>query len=405
MGGTDITSTAYSNGTISIASVTGNIVIIASATARTVSSIDATFTQGGNTIYDSTPLNDLKQYLIVTATYSDATTDTISSNNYSLSGTLTVGTSTITVSYGGKTDTFTVTVTATPATLSSISASFNPGTATIYESTSLDSLKQYLTVTATYSDSSTATISSTDYTLSGTLSVGTSTVTVTYGGKTTTFSVYVHAVLPSGYTELEYIATDGSQYIDPQITSGSVRNAEYEIMVTALNSDDTSLSSSDQSYQKGNHIFSGRNCYFPYLTGNSNGWQTTLYGNRFGSQTPSGENETNLFAWSLNQRYVLSGFANSELKVDGTTQYHLNVGGSATGETMIFFGYGYEPNKRKYRFRGRMYYAKMYDANNALVHHFVPCKNGSNVVGMYDLVGETFVSSATSSELSAGEVV
>ena len=222
MGGTDITSTAYNSGTgaIFIASVTGNITITASATARTVSSIDATFTQGGNTIYDTTPLNDLKQYLVVTATYSDATTDTISSNNYSLSGTLTVGTSTITVSYGGKTDTFTVTVTATPATLSSISASFNPGTATIYESTSLDSLKQYLTVTATYSDSSTETIASTDYTLSGTLSVGTSTVTVTYSGKTTTFNVtvsnpsYTAETIYSNYTATGQRFSTGDISID-----------------------------------------------------------------------------------------------------------------------------------------------------------------------------------------------
>jgi Bacterial Ig-like domain (group 3). len=46
-----------------------------------------------------------------------------------------------------------------------------------------------LTVTATYSASTTATV--TDYTLSGTLTEGTSTITVSYGGKTTTFSVTV----------------------------------------------------------------------------------------------------------------------------------------------------------------------------------------------------------------------
>lgn len=44
----------------------------------------------------------------MTAVYSDSTTETVT--DYTLSGTLTEGTSTITVGYGGKTDTFTVTV-------------------------------------------------------------------------------------------------------------------------------------------------------------------------------------------------------------------------------------------------------------------------------------------------------
>jgi len=72
-------------------------------------SIDAVFTQGANVIYSTASLDTLKQYLVVTATYTDTTTATITS--YTLSGSLTVGTSTITASYGGKSDTFTVTVT------------------------------------------------------------------------------------------------------------------------------------------------------------------------------------------------------------------------------------------------------------------------------------------------------
>ena len=135
------------------------------------------------------------------------------------------------------------------------------------------------------------------------------------------------------------------------------------------------------------------------------GWQNELAGNRYGSQTPSVAGESVSYSWNLNQRYVLSGFANGEVKVDGVTQYHLNIGGSATNEVMIFFGYGYEENKRKYRFRGRMYYAKFYDDNGTLIHDYVPCKNGSNVAGLYDLVGEAFYSSATSDALIAGEAV
>ena len=90
--------------------------------AKTVSSISAVFTQGQNYIYDTDSLDTLKQYLVVTATYSDSTTGTV--NYYTLSGTLTVGTSTITVEYGGQTDTFNVTVTLDQA---SVFGSFTKG--------------------------------------------------------------------------------------------------------------------------------------------------------------------------------------------------------------------------------------------------------------------------------------
>lgn len=152
---------------------------------RVLESITAVFTQGSVIIYDTVPLDSLKQYLVVTANYSDSTTETIT--NYTLSGTLTVGTSTITVTYGGQTTTFIVNVSASP-TISSISATYTQS-GTVYESDSLNSLKSDLVVTAHYADSSTSVVS--DYVLSGTLAEGTSTITVTYQGKTTTFTVTV----------------------------------------------------------------------------------------------------------------------------------------------------------------------------------------------------------------------
>ena len=75
------------------------------------------------------------------------------------------------------------------AQIVSIAAVFDQGSAVIYDTDDLDTLRQYLTVTATYEDLSTREI--TGYTLSGTLTAGTSTITVSYGGKTTTFDVTV----------------------------------------------------------------------------------------------------------------------------------------------------------------------------------------------------------------------
>lgn len=73
--------------------------------------ISAVYTQSGE-VYDNDSLDSLKADLVVTAYYTNGTSETLSSSAYTLSGTLVVGTSTITVSYGGKTDEFNVTVTA-----------------------------------------------------------------------------------------------------------------------------------------------------------------------------------------------------------------------------------------------------------------------------------------------------
>lgn len=93
-----------------------------------------------------------------------------------------------------------------PANLLSISAAFDQGENVIYDTDSLDTLRQYLTVTARYSDHTTEMI--TGYTLSGTLTEGMSTITVSYGGKTDTFNVTVtETIVPRGYTVVDYLTS------------------------------------------------------------------------------------------------------------------------------------------------------------------------------------------------------
>lgn len=80
--------------------------------SRTLSSITAVFTQGQTVVYPYTELDALKANLVVTAHYSDNTDVVLEDNAYTLSGTLTTGTSTIAVAYEGKTASFSVSVSA-----------------------------------------------------------------------------------------------------------------------------------------------------------------------------------------------------------------------------------------------------------------------------------------------------
>lgn len=164
---------------------------------KELTAISAQFSQGGATIYDNDTLDTLRRYLAVVAQYNDSTSELVT--DYTLSGVLEAGTSTITAAYEGETDSFDVTVTHYEAELLSISADFEQGSATIYDTDDLDDLKQYLTVTATYEGGVTAVVPAANYTLSGSLTEGTSTITVSYGGKTTTFSVTVTHYRVPGY--------------------------------------------------------------------------------------------------------------------------------------------------------------------------------------------------------------
>ena len=118
-------------------------------------------------------------------------------------------------------------------TLDSIIAVFTQGSAVIYTTDSLDVLRQYLVVTGTYiKDSVEFEDEISDYTLSGTLTAGTSTITVVYGEETATFTVDVtdQSGLPSAYQRVEYIESTGTQYIlfDDLIDNNASNLAKYE---------------------------------------------------------------------------------------------------------------------------------------------------------------------------------
>ena len=176
------------------------------------------------------------QYISATVVPSSATVTWTSSDNSVatvLDGIVTGvsnGSCVITASAGNLSANCSVTVSGF-ATLESISAVYTQS-GTVYPTDSLDSLKADLVVTATYSDTSTATVPSNSYTLSGTLELGTSTITVTYHGKTTTFNVPVNGLykLTSAFT------STGSNSIDTEVNypeSGTITIAS-EFVITSF---------------------------------------------------------------------------------------------------------------------------------------------------------------------------
>ena len=130
--------------------------------------------------------------LTLTATYNNGKTETIA-NGITCTGFSSdaVGSKTVTASYGGKSTTFNVDIEAVK--LVSIAVKTNPTKMSYYQGDALDSTG--LTLTATYNNGKTETVT-TGFTCSAldSSSAGQKTITVTYQGLTTTFSVTVIAV-------------------------------------------------------------------------------------------------------------------------------------------------------------------------------------------------------------------
>ena len=348
-------------------------------------SITAIFTQGSTVVYDDADLDDLRPMLYVVGHYDDNTDAEVT--NYDLSGNLTAGSSVVTVSYQSKTTTFTVNVTARP-TLSSISAVYTQS-GTVYDTDTLDSLKADLVVTAHYSDSSTQTVPAADYTLSGALTAGTSTITVSYGGKTTTFSVTVsEELIPSDYQQVEYLeatqtSTSSGGYFNTGVNSPEHTELKYVVgfmpsgVIPSANikqniigtrktetgsKNDVGFSIDVRSDNAAIGAFSGISVYFEESTINQRfdltaTWTATGLTINNGSSTESVEGETRGCVG-----YPICVFG---LKKAANTQY-TNT------------------------FNGRIYYAKAY-ANGELIVDMVPCyRKSDSVIGMYNKATGSF---------------
>ena len=170
-----------------------------------LTSITAVYTQSG-TVYTTDTLDSLKPDLTVTAHYDNGTSETVST--YELSGTLTVGTSAITVSYGSKTTTFNVTVTDAAGMRSvtyHLTGCTSSNTSTVIE----DGSAYTATITA-----------QNGYTLTGavvSITMGGAEVTGAYSGGTIsipnvtgdlviTVTAVENIVLPSGYTRVGWVS-------------------------------------------------------------------------------------------------------------------------------------------------------------------------------------------------------
>lgn len=190
--------------------------------------------------------------------------------------------------------------------------------------------------------------------------------------------------LPSGYTQLEYIEATGTQYVDTGFSPDSTTRVDYKVETTAGDFDASPFIGARLGINNNNR-------FFPIGYLNVSDMCRTSYGLVTHNIPVSGDT-------------VLEGtFRPSEgFTIINGTSYDISNSSftkSDNNNLYLFATSGYSGNL--YLSHGKMYYCKIYN-NGTLVRNYIPAKNSSNVVGMYDLVNGVFYQNAGTGTFTAG---
>ena len=273
----------------------------------------------------------------------------------------------------------------------------------IYDTDSLDLVKLDLVVTANYSDGTSEVV--TDYTLSGTLTPGTSTITVRYGGKTASISVVVYYISPA-YQQCEWIGADGTQYLDTGIipTGYSKCILDFESSKTNADAYQNIFGTAGDTPQGGGGI----QHRFDMFIGSAN-TSATFAASELAPNFGAGVYTAAVSlpsATYVNQRLTYTADENTWGASVGT--YSANLSGtkiSMTRQYPLFIfarnGEGTAANLAK----GKLYGATFEDASGQ-AFNLVPCYNKtSGEIGVFDKVSKEFIGNSGTGVFTKGNDV
>ena len=184
--------------------------------------------------------------------------------------------------------------------------------------------------------------------------------------------------LPSGYTELEYIQSSGTQYID----TGFKPNQDTKV-VTKFD-----MLQTDTAWRKLWGSGSGSyNLDFALWNDGTTKLQS-YYGTKTNSAVPITDMSLNVDANKNIWKY--SGETITFDKNNFTCAY-----------SMYIFNVNKDDNSQYFPGMMKLYLFKIYD-NDVLVRDFIPCKNPSGAIGLYDLVNNQFYQNAGTGTFIAG---
>ena len=181
--------------------------------------------------------------------------------------------------------------------------------------------------------------------------------------------------LPSGYTQLEYIQSSGTQYVDTGVKPDQTYTLEVKYQTAQTSAGGIAVS--DQNWQSnGFGIWCNAVAF-----GNQTSQDVTLYG------ADPIEVTLNQGGLVVNGEQVWTPTAATFMAAANMTICALNRNGSIAE-----------------KLTGKIYYVRLL-SNGRAVRDFVPCKNASGAVGLYDTVEGQFYANAGTGTFTAGPEV
>ena len=189
-------------------------------------------------------------------------------------------------------------------------------------------------------------------------------------------------LLPSGYTQVEYIQSDGAQYIDTGFKPNQDTRVIGDMQFMTNTSDRESalfgyrVAVNSQQYN-----------FYQY-----NGTMRSPYNNSVGDTTTL---STDKISIDKNKNVT---------SINGVVTSNVSYASFQCGGNMYLFGLNLNGSLSATQGSRRIYTCKIYD-NDTLIRDFIPCKNPDGIIGMYDIVNSQFYQNSGSDEFIAGDEV
>ena len=182
-------------------------------------------------------------------------------------------------------------------------------------------------------------------------------------------------ILPKGYTQLEYIQSSGTQYVDTNVKP--TQAFLLYISIQTLQTTSGGIAVSDQTW-------------------GANGFGVWCNAAAFGSQT---KQSLSLY----NDAPIVIKLSQSGLFLNGSSIWTVNSETFTVPANMYLFALN-RNGVISEKLTGKLYFCKLYD-NATLIRDFIPCKNNAGAIGLYDLVNSKFYGNAGTGAFTAGPEV
>lgn len=204
-----------------------------------------------------------------------------------------------------------------------------------------------------------------------------------------TYKVQIPSRVPSGYTEVEYIQSTGTQYINTGIKPTKTLRTVMDVEPTVKGG------SPDRYFLNSNYSTTG--WYYTYQAYWGNDGVRAAMGGASGTSAKLVSSDATI------HRIKLELDANTvTATADGNTVALTN---NSLSTSMIAISLlTYSSTSTTSRVSAKLYSCQMY-ANEELVRDFIPCTNPSGTAGLYDIVSETFFGNAGTGTFTAGPAI